>query len=588
MSYQPLLFSGFVIGQSSGGGGGSPTIGGPVVGGTTGSVLFVGPGSTLAQDNANFDFNDTTHALTITGPISASNISGSNTGDVTLGTSNGLSLVGQVLSLGLSSTSTTGALSSTDWNIFNNKQPAFTSQSANLFFASPNGSSGVPTFRSIVAADLPSLSGTYVPQSEVGVANGVASLDGSGKIPVAQLPSVVMEYQGSWNPNTNTPTLVDGTGTNGFVYYVSAARLLPVAGLTDPSMVNFEIGDLVIYSASVGKYQLTTPAAGVSSVNGAQGGVIVNAINQLTGDVIAGPATQSQSQAATIEAIQGNSVTGTTGTGNVVFSASPTLTGTLNGSSAVFSSTISASNLSGTNTGDQTITLTGAVTGSGTGSFATTLTNSSVTGQLLTGFTPGPNSPIIATDSILSGLEKLQAQVSSSGSGTVTSVGFADTSTTPIYSITNSPVTIAGTIDQTLVVQSANTVFAGPTSGGSAQPTFRTLTNADVGGSPGDLSEMSFTAADNQSSPANITGFDFSNSIVRSFDATVSIIRGTTYAAYKIYGINKSSSWEMSSVYTGDITGITFSITNAGQVQYISSSTGFTALIKFRAITTSL
>jgi hypothetical protein len=39
----------------------------------------------------------------------------------------------------------------------------------------------------------------------------------------------------------------------------------------------------------------------------------------------------------------------------------------------VITGTVGASNLSGTNTGDQTITLTGAVTGSGTGSFATTL-----------------------------------------------------------------------------------------------------------------------------------------------------------------------------------------------------------------------
>jgi hypothetical protein len=61
---------------------------------------------------------------TFTGTISASNLSGTNTGDVTIGTSNGLSLVGQVLSLGLSSTSSTGALSSTDWNTFNNKQAA--------------------------------------------------------------------------------------------------------------------------------------------------------------------------------------------------------------------------------------------------------------------------------------------------------------------------------------------------------------------------------------------------------------------------------------------------------------------------------
>lgn len=43
---------------------------------------------------------------------------------VTLGTANGLSLSTQQLSLGLASGSATGALSSTDWNTFNNKQAA--------------------------------------------------------------------------------------------------------------------------------------------------------------------------------------------------------------------------------------------------------------------------------------------------------------------------------------------------------------------------------------------------------------------------------------------------------------------------------
>jgi hypothetical protein len=43
---------------------------------------------------------------------------------LTLGTSSGLSLSGQALSLGLSSTSSTGALSSSDWRLFNSKQPA--------------------------------------------------------------------------------------------------------------------------------------------------------------------------------------------------------------------------------------------------------------------------------------------------------------------------------------------------------------------------------------------------------------------------------------------------------------------------------
>jgi hypothetical protein len=45
-------------------------------------------------------------------------------GGITLGTPNGLSLSGQELSLGLSSGSTNGALSSTDWTTFNSKQPA--------------------------------------------------------------------------------------------------------------------------------------------------------------------------------------------------------------------------------------------------------------------------------------------------------------------------------------------------------------------------------------------------------------------------------------------------------------------------------
>lgn len=37
------------------------------------------------------------------------------------------------------------------------------SQSQNLVFASPNGSSGTPTFRALVAADIPDISGTYLP-----------------------------------------------------------------------------------------------------------------------------------------------------------------------------------------------------------------------------------------------------------------------------------------------------------------------------------------------------------------------------------------------------------------------------------------
>ena len=65
------------------------------------------------------------------------------------------------------------------------------------------------------------------------------------------------------------------------------------------------------------------------------------------------------------------------------------------------------------------------------------------------------------------------------GTGSVTSVALLDGSTSPIYSISGSPVTSSGTLTFSLSTQSANTVFAGPTSG-SAQPTFRVLVSSDI------------------------------------------------------------------------------------------------------------
>ena len=66
------------------------------------------------------------------------------------------------------------------------------------------------------------------------------------------------------------------------------------------------------------------------------------------------------------------------------------------------------------------------------------------------------------------------------GEGTVTSVALSDGSTTPIYTVSGSPVTAAGTLTLTLNTQNAATVFAGPVSGAAAQPTFRSLALTDL------------------------------------------------------------------------------------------------------------
>jgi hypothetical protein len=81
----------------------------------------------------------------------------------------------------------------------------------------------------------------------LGAANGVATLDSGGKVPVSQLPNSVMEYQGTWNANTNTPTLANGTGNAGDFY------LCNVAGTTNfgAGPIAFIVGDSAIYSGSI-------------------------------------------------------------------------------------------------------------------------------------------------------------------------------------------------------------------------------------------------------------------------------------------------------------------------------------------------
>lgn len=65
-----------------------------------------------------------------------------------------------------------------------------------------------------------------------------------------------------------------------------------------------------------------------------------------------------------------------------------------------------------------------------------------------------------------------------SGIGTVTSVALSNTSD-PIYTVTGSPVTSAGTINNGINTQNANLIFAGPSTGGAAIPSFRSLVSAD-------------------------------------------------------------------------------------------------------------
>lgn len=90
--------------------------------------------------------------------------------------------------------------------------------------------------------------------------------------------------------------------------------------------------------------------------------------------------------------------------------------------------------------------------------------------------------------------------------------------------------------------------------------------------------ENSFTIANNQSSVANVTSLSFAVATYRAFAVDYSIRRyvdasevvqtGTLKGAYN----SKTSTWSLSDSFTGDDAGVTFSITAAGQVQYVSSN----------------
>ena len=83
--------------------------------------------------------------------------------------------------------------------------------------------------------------------SHLGQANGLATLDANGRIPFAQLPESAIEYEGNWNASTNTPHLVNGTGTKGDFYICN------VAGTCDfgAGAITFLENDRVIYDGTV-------------------------------------------------------------------------------------------------------------------------------------------------------------------------------------------------------------------------------------------------------------------------------------------------------------------------------------------------
>ena len=251
-----------------------------------------------------------------------------------------LSQTGVNVNISQASASTNGYLSSADFTTFNNKQNTLI---AGTDYLAPNGSAASLTSFPTLNQNTTGNAATATKLAATKNINGVP-FDGSTNITIAADAGTLT---GTSLPNTITGSSLTSVGT-----------------ITSGTWSGTVIGNNV---------------GGAGTVNGlmkANGSGVVSA-------AVAGTDYQAPLTAGTSYIVPNASITGATKT-KITFDTKGLVTAGTDATTADIAPSTNRnyvtdvqagviSNTSGTNTGDQTITLTGDVTGSGTGSFATTV-----------------------------------------------------------------------------------------------------------------------------------------------------------------------------------------------------------------------
>ncbi len=406
---------------------------------------------------------------------------------------------------------TDGYLNSTDWNIFNNKGsgsvtsvkvvsnvPAFsvtpisTITSSGIYSIMPTGSSvqyvrgdgtlgtynpgtGTVTSVGVVAGSGVSITGTSpitgagtftvvntAPDQTVSIANGTG-INVTGTYPNFTVTNTspssggtVTSIQVVSNASAFSVTPTSAIASSGIYSIVptgTSSQFVKADGSKDGTSYLTGNQPITLSGAvtGIGSTSIsTTLAASVVGTANLSATGTPSIATYLRGDnTWATPA--GAGTVTSVNVVTANGVSGSVS--NPTSTPAITLTlGAITPTSVNASGTVAGSNLSGTNTGDQTITLTGDVTGSGTSSFATTLKNTGSAG------TYGSSTliPIITTDA--------QGRVSSV-STTTFAIGVNSV-------VGTAPISVSGT---STVTVSLNTTGTAATYGTSTQiPVFTT------------------------------------------------------------------------------------------------------------------
>ena len=381
---------------------------------------------------------------------------------------------------------------------------AWNTQTANTILAGPtSGGAAAPTFRTLVASDIPSLS--YAPTGaitasgltvatarllgrttastgaieEISIGAGLTLsggvLSNSGAVGTVTSVSVVTAngVSGSVATSTTTPaiTLTLGAITPTSVAASGAVTGSNLSGSNTGDQTITLTGDvtgsgtgglaatIAANAVTFAKFQQIATNSLLGRSTAATGNVEVITVG--SGLSIAGGtlvATGGTGTVTSVSVVTANGVSGSVATATTTPAITLTL-GAITPTSILASGTIVGSNVSGTNTGDQTISLTGDVTGSGTGSFAATIAANAVTfakfQQIATGSLLGRSTAAtgnVEVISVGSGLSLSGGVLSNTGAvGTVTSVSVvtangvsgsvATSTTTPAITLTLGAIT---------------------------------------------------------------------------------------------------------------------------------------------------